>query len=212
MYNALYLISLHNAAEREQWCATLKQHLSAEAGKILVNPTLEGVHNGGDIIIRLRLADEAAWQAIDGALMAVLDDPAISHIDSATFGEGGGRENAPALIDGVYRGLLLSVDRPVKANVVAAFEKEMLAMPDYITTIRNARLAPVHHARGRLRWSHVWEQEYENIAGLMGPYMMHPYHWGHVDRWFDPECSDWMINTHICHSFCALDKALIHQK
>jgi hypothetical protein len=32
--------------------------------------------------------------------------------------------------------------------------------------------------------------------------MLHPCHWGQVDRWFDPEDPDWLIDTFLCHSFC----------
>ena len=57
-------------------------------------------------------------------------------------------------------------------------------------------------AEGARPWTHVWEQRYDALDGLMGDYMMHPYHWARVDRWFDPESPDWIVDTHLCHSFC----------
>ncbi|MET0698047.1 MAG: Dabb family protein, partial [Mycobacterium sp.] len=38
--------------------------------------------------------------------------------------------------------------------------------------------------------------------GLMGPYLMHPIHWAYVDRWFDPECPEYVVRERVCHSFC----------
>ena len=61
---------------------------------------------------------------------------------------------------------------------------------------------PSELARCKLE-SNQWEQEYADIGGLMGPYMLHPYHWAVIDRWFDPECPDWIVNTRLCHSFAA---------
>jgi len=34
---------------------------------------------------------------------------------------------------------------------------------------------------------------------------MYPYHWGHIDRWFNPECADWIVDTYLCHTFCAFE-------
>ena len=65
------------------------------------------------------------------------------------------------------------------------------------------------HASGARGWTHVWEQEFANIGGLAGEYMLHPYHWARIDRWFDPECTQWMIDTTLCHSFCALDDSVL---
>lgn len=77
-------------------------------------------------------------------------------------------------------------------------------MAKYIPAIRNWRFSNVIEAGGDLNWTHVWEQEYADIGGLMGPYMLHPFHWALIDRWFDPECPDWIVNIHLCHSFAAL--------
>lgn len=207
MFNATYLVSL---ADKDALAPIMEKLRAATGGvRALIAPTLPGVYNGGDLIVHLRLADEAQWKTIDAAIMAVQGDVAVAHVDSAAY-EGGRNGTAePDLRDGVYRTLLLSIDRPVKPQVIDQFEGEMGEMPYYIPAIRNWRLSRVKHARGSRRWTHVWEQEYRELGGLMGPYMMHPYHWGHIDRWFDPECADWMINTTICHSFCPLETSII---
>jgi hypothetical protein len=200
-------------------------HFTAQAGQVerdavtaalrriegcrLAQPTLPGVHNGGDLIAHFQFRDEAQWRATQPHLEASLAIPSVRHVDGAAYEGGAGKACEPALRDGVYRALFLCVDRPVDAKIVEQFEAETRMMPHYIPAIRNWQLSRVTHAAGARRWTHVWEQEYASIEGLMGPYMLHPYHWARIDRWFDPECPQWMIDTTLCHSFCALERSVL---
>ena len=40
------------------------------------------------------------------------------------------------------------------------------------------------------------------MRGLQEDYMLSPYHWGLVDGWFDPECPQRIVDTHLAHVFC----------
>jgi len=202
MFNRIELIHLQPAfaaAEREHLLRTL--HEAAMQGTdCLLQPTLPGVYNGGDYLWRQRGVQPPLRTA---AAQDLLDQPhLVAQVDSAAFrdGEEGGRWNEP----GVYRALLLSVKSSTGDDALARFEREVLAMPRYIPSIRAWRLSRVAQAAGGRRWTHVWEQRYDDLAGLSGPYMLHPYHWAWVDRWFDPESPDWIVDTHLCHSFCRL--------
>lgn len=192
-------------AERNAVAAALRRI----EGCRLAQPTLPGVYNGGDLIAHFQFRDEAGWRAAQAQRDAALAAPAVRHVDSAAYEGGAGKIGAPGLENGVYRTLLLSVDRPVDASIIEQFEAEVRMMPHYIPAIRNCQLSRVTHAEGAQRWTHVWEQEYSGVEGLMGPYMLHPYHWARIDRWFDPECTEWMINTTLCHSFCALERSVL---
>src|SRR5690606_3995947 len=86
---------------------------------------------------------------------------------------------------------------------LARYDAETRAMPRYIRTIRSWQLATTCEATGSRPWTHVWEQEYEDLAGLTGAYMMHPFHWAHIDRWYDPESPHWLVDPYVCHGFCA---------
>lgn len=199
-----------DGAQREAVTAALRE-IGADPAvrRGLVEPTLPGVYNGGDLIAHFQFAGEADWRRLEPAIAGRLADAAVAQVDSAAYDGGPGEVAEPSLRAGVYRTLLLCIERPVEAHVVAQFEAEMTRMAHYIPAIRNWRLSRVSHAGGARRWTHVWEQEYADIGGLTGPYMAHPYHWAHVDRWFDPECREWMIDTRICHSFCALAESVI---
>jgi Stress responsive A/B Barrel Domain len=77
-------------------------------------------------------------------------------------------------------------------------------MPRYVPAMTAWQLSRVVESVGTTAWTHVFEQEFTNVEGLMGPYLMHPIHWAVVDRWFDPECPEVIITDRVCHSFCAL--------
>jgi hypothetical protein len=188
MYNRIEL--LHAPGQEQQPAA---QRAGVE---VLLQPTLPGVYNGGDWLWKLRAPQLSSLEAAAAPLAAL-------HVDRAIYrdGEGGGDWSRR----GVYRALLLSLRPGVPQAAVARFERELLAMPRYITSIRGWRLSRVLHSTGARSWSHVWEQRYDALEGLAGTYMLHPYHWAHVDRWFDPESPDWIVDTHLCHSYCRFE-------
>lgn len=174
---------------------------AAEAGgalRTLVQPTSPGSRNGGDILVHLRFSGQNAWA--ESNFDDVLSDPAIANVNGVTYrGTPLRRGNGT-----VYRALLLRVPPEVSADDVAAFEQELAMMPRYVPTIQAWQLSRVDAAIGNSEWTHVFEQEFTDIDGLMGPYLMHPIHWSVVDRWFDPETSDMIVRDRVCHSFCDL--------
>lgn len=166
--------------------------------RTLAGPTLPGSRNGGDILVHLRFANEDDWANSD--FDAALADPAISHVNGVTY------QGAPTRggTGSVYRTLLLRVPDDVGAETVAAFERELAMMPQYVPTITAWQLSRAEQAIGTSEWTHVFEQEFTDVDGLMGPYLMHPIHWAMVDRWFDPETTDIIVRDRVCHSFCDL--------
>ncbi|WP_029105516.1 Dabb family protein [Mycobacterium sp. 360MFTsu5.1] len=164
----------------------------------VVEPTLPGSRNGGDILVHLRFSNQTAWK--QSAFDAALADAAITQVNGATY-----RGTPTRRADGtVYRALLLRVDPAVDSATVAAFERELASMPTHIDTIAAWQLSRVDTAIGSSAWTHVFEQEFTDVDGLMGPYLMHPIHWAVVDRWFDPETTDVIVRDRLCHSFCEL--------
>ncbi|WP_431240215.1 Dabb family protein [Mycolicibacterium aichiense] len=172
---------------------------AAEAARPLrwsVQPTLPGSRNGGDILVHMRFPDEMAEAETE--FDEALSDPAITRVNGVTY-RGTPRRRGTGT---VYRALLLRVAPDVPAEDVAAFEQELAMMPRYVPTIQAWQLSQVEHAVGTTDWTHVFEQEFTDADGLMGPYLMHPVHWAVVDRWFDPETTDIIVRDRVCHSFC----------
>ncbi|MCV7343270.1 Dabb family protein [Mycolicibacterium rhodesiae] len=179
---------------------------AAEAGdplRALVEPTDAGSRNGGDILVHLRFPDLNAWARSD--FDDALRDPAITNVNGVTYRGTPLRRGTGT----VYRALLLRVPPEVPADRVSAFEHELAMMPRYVSTIRAWQLSPVDEAVGTTGWTHVFEQEFTDVDGLMGPYLMHPIHWAVVDRWFDPETTDMIVRDRVCHSFCRTDQPVL---
>ncbi|WP_406284869.1 Dabb family protein [Embleya sp. NBC_00896] len=101
----------------------------------------------------------------------------------------------------VKRTLLLTVRAGTPADVLAEFESDLMAMPEHITTIRSWALSRVDHAAAETPWTHAWEQEYATVEGLTGEYLLNPYHWAHVDRWFDGEVPGAIVEPRLAHVF-----------
>jgi stress responsive alpha/beta barrel protein len=104
----------------------------------------------------------------------------------------------------VYRTLLLRVAPHSDEATVARFEDDLRLLPRYVPAITAWQLSRVESAIGQSPWTHVFEQEFRDLDGLMGPYLMHPIHWAYVDRWFDPECPEVIVRDRVCHSFCRI--------
>ncbi|MET8797305.1 Dabb family protein [Nocardia sp. NPDC004568] len=184
---------------------TLLAELRAAAGAAvggLIEPTLPGVRNGGDILLRLSSAEPATGRAAASRLAEVCGRPEVLRVDGADHGPGVHGVAAPRSPGTVYRTLLLRVDPATPPPVLAEFEADLLRMPGHISTIRAWRLSRALRAEGAARWTHIWEQEFSDLDGLTGAYLTHPVHWGLVDRWFDPECPEAVVRDRICHSFC----------
>ncbi|OBF30921.1 stress responsive protein [Mycobacterium sp. ACS1612] len=166
----------------------------------LVAPTLPGVRNGGDILVHLRFNGEEQWRSVETAFAAMLTDPSITRVNGASYS--GTASCSGNQAGRVYRSLLLRVDPAADTDTVGRFEDELRLMPRYVNTITAWQLSRVVDPVGTTPWTHVFEQEFTDVGGLMGPYLMHPIHWAVIDRWFDPECPDVIVRDRVCHSFC----------
>lgn len=103
----------------------------------------------------------------------------------------------------VKRTLLLNVREGTSADVRTRFEADLIAMPNHISTIRSWALSRIDQsmAGASSRWTHAWEQEFDDVEGLTGEYLLHPYHWTHVDRWFDPEAPESIVEPDLANLY-----------
>ncbi|MBV9089150.1 MAG: Dabb family protein [Mycobacteriaceae bacterium] len=200
MFEVTRLIHVSDHPDRDRLLAKLRQ-VATSAERALVEPTLPGVRNGGDILMHLRFAHEDQWTTLAAELTRVLSAPAVTHIDGVEYHGTPvlARQRAPGA---VYRTLLLRVAPDTDDATVERFEGDLRLLPRYVQAITAWQLSRVTSAIGASPWTHVYEQRFVSIEGLMGPYLMHPIHWAYVDRWFDPECPEVIVRDRVCHSFC----------
>ncbi|HEY7053065.1 MAG TPA: Dabb family protein [Mycobacterium sp.] len=207
MFSVTRLIHTRPAADRDTLTSELRA-VVAGVEHTLVEPTLPGVRNGGDILVHLRFDDRMQWSGISHELDVLLAQREIGHVDGADY------SGAPQLTgherpSAVYRSLLLRVMPGVDDMTVMRFEDDLRLLPQYVPSITAWQLSRVESAVGAAPWTHVFEQEFCSLEALTGPYLMHPVHWAYVDRWFDPECPEVIVRERVCHSFCRCDRRVI---
>ncbi|MBN3821463.1 Dabb family protein, partial [Paraburkholderia sp. Se-20369] len=164
---------------------------------------LAGSWGAGDYTLDL-LADDSSHEP-ESAAADFARLPGIARIDAATCHAIGGGAREPGLRDGVWRTLMLRTRAQATGAQVAALERELLRMPACMPGIRNWRLSRVASPGA---WTHVWQQEFARLDDLLGEYLLHPFHWGWVDRRFDAEHPDWTVDA-ISHAFCPLASSLL---
>lgn len=196
-----------DASARDAVLAGLRAEVAPHAAAVLIAPTLPGGIGAGDAIARMRFDNESDWRAVENASDAALWTPMVERVESVTY-SGTVTAARDEATPRVYRTLLVAVDPAADPDLVREFESDTAAMPHYIRSIGASQLARVSKASGSANWTHVWEQEYSDLDGLTGPYMSHPYHWAHVDRWFDAERGQKIV-TALCHSFATIEESIL---
>ena len=129
----------------------------------------------------------------------------IARFDHVTYESIGGRLRQPGLSDGIWRTLMFRVRAGADDARIANLERELLQMPLYMAGIRNWRLSRVTTPN---TWTHVWQQEFASVDDLRGEYLMHPFHWAWVDRFFDAEHPEWIVDA-ISHAACPIASSLL---
>ncbi len=182
-------------------------HAAAQAlagtTRIALARNLEGSWDAGDYTLDVLRDGNAPLPATGFAALAQV--PGVARIDGAACVAIGGGLREPALRDGVWRTLMLRVRPQANDSQVAGLERDLLRMPAFMPGIRNWRLSRIATPGA---WTHVWQQEFARVDDLLGEYLMHPYHWGWVDRRFDAESPDWIVDA-ISHAFCPLASSLL---
>ncbi|MEM5277772.1 Dabb family protein [Cupriavidus taiwanensis] len=172
--------------------------------RVALGRNLPGSWGAGDYTLDLQFKPAPPGAPADASgLAAALDD--IATVDHVAYRAIAGGTRADPLHDGVWRTLMFRVRPEAPPWQMHALEQDLLRMPAYMPGIRNWRLARVLSPGP---WTHVWQQEFAGADDLLGEYLMHPFHWGRVDRWFDPEFPEWTVEA-ISHAFCPLATSLI---
>lgn len=177
--------------------------------------TSPGAVNGGHLMWRLAFESEQDYRACKASRRwhetvapAIAAEKGIA-VDYAAYkpaawGISAGREKT-----GLWRLLLLSVRGNTPTDQVRAFEADMLLMPGYVKAIRNWGFGAVVESEGRRRWTHVWEQEFDDIEGLGVDYMGHAVHWGLIDQWYDVECPQHIVDPIVIHATFPIEQVVI---
>ena len=205
-------------AERGQIADSLRATIGSNPHVLrsLIEPTLPGGTNSGHLICHTQFADEGAYRDAmrhPSSLAAtdVLQAGYPIQTERVAYARGASHLSSPGLANGVYRVLLVRLRPAIDPEKILKFENEMREMARYITAIRNWGFSRVTEGSGLRQWDYVWEQEFVDASALTlnGAYMVHPYHFAWIDRWFDPESHDWIVDTCISNSRCAVENSIL---
>ncbi|OYD67980.1 Dabb family protein [Rhodococcus sp. OK302] len=213
MYSVTRIVQAADGCAPDEWAAAVIAVTSAAescgAARHIVSETLPGVINGGDLIIHAEFTDKSSWQSAGTAFDGSLDHPAVEGFHGVEYQNGTSGRSTTDTRTGIYRALFVRVAPDTPPTAIEHFERDLLRMPALVSSIGAWRLSRVSASIGPTQWTHVWEQEFTDHESLSGQYLDHPIHWGVVDRWFDPECTEVIIRDRVCHTFCALDTPIL---
>lgn len=191
MSEVIDILTLANDVDCEAMAAAVRGAAAATGASEVFVARSESVGRfQGDLLLRMRF---------DGAPAEPVLPRAVVHRDGAIFCPVAHGGRSPKV--GVYRTALFAAVRDPSPARLEQFEAETAAMPRRVATIRGWTLGRVTESWGRYPWTYVWEQTFDTPAGLTQTYMNHPCHWGQVDRWFDTEAPDWLIDPGLCHAW-----------
>lgn len=166
--------------------------------------------NAGHIVWRMVHESEAAANAAMLAPAwrgAVL--PAIEGLDVTGAGYRMTRKSPSPGGNGIWRALLFSCFAHADPALVRELEERTLLLPKYVPEIRAWGLNRAAWSEGRKPIHFIWEQEYDDVSGLTGPYMDTPVHWGVVDAYFDADCPEYIVDPHLVQVVAALSEPVI---
>ena len=194
------------------------RRLAGEVGAVAADaaPTTPNSHNAGDVMLLTAYADDDARERgqrdrYATSVVQPLLEQCARHVETARYRQGPVDLREPALRDGIQRTLLVHVDPDTAAASVGRFEHDLRDMPRYIDSIRNSSLSRIDAVDASLgpAYTHVWEQEFVDLDGLTGPYMLHAYHWSQVDPWFDAQAPEAIVDPTLVHAACGLRRSIL---
>lgn len=168
------------------------------------------VINAGHIVWRATWGSEGeALQASRTGVWAHSVAPLIAGIDVTTIGYRIANATVRRTGPGIWRALIFRTFADADPALVRELGARTLLLPKYIDAIRGWALSPVAFTNGPKGYTHVWEQEYDSLDGLTGPYMTDPVHWGIVDAYFDAEYPEYIVDPQLIQVVGAIDASII---
>ena len=115
-------------------------------------------------------------------------------------------------VSGIKRSNFVRVRGDAAPEAVAQWCREVPGLAERVPAIRNwslARVRPLFEDPPRVAWTHLWEQDFETLAGLQEDYMASPYHWGFLDGWYDAEVPKCIMDPDLAHLYCPSTESVL---
>jgi hypothetical protein len=215
MFALLRLVTLpcERTSEVDTVAATLNHaadDLPGLAGSWVAPVSPTSAINAGDVVWRTTFRTESdALSARVAPVWRANVAPALEGAQVTSVGYRVTRVGRGPDAPGIWRALIFRVMPAGFPDAARQLEQELLLFPKYIGTIRSWALNTVSFVEGPKAFTHVWEQEYDELDGLTGEYMNHPIHWGLTDRFFDAESPTYVVDPQLVQVVGAIDGTIL---
>jgi hypothetical protein len=174
-------------------------------------PVVAGaVINAGDIVWRMAFATESeALRAPGTAAWQRGIAPLLAGAQVSTIGYRLTRPVVRRAGPGIWRALVFRVMPHAPPDLAGRLEEATLRLPRHVPEIRSWALSPVSYSEGPKAFTHIWEQEFDAVADLTGPYMTNPAHWGLADAFFDAEYPEYIVDPQLTQTVGAIAESII---
>ncbi|WP_302961963.1 Dabb family protein [uncultured Adlercreutzia sp.] len=211
MFSALFAVTFAEGvddAAKDQFVAEARQAAEAVSSVYLADKVLEPPMPGGDFVCEVGFADQAAYEQAKGqasweALDALMHDGGkVANCEFIAYGEGTltlqeTEESA------CHRVLFFSLRDGADPAMVEKMESVMNDMTAHVPGLRNCKFAPVVESSGTDEWAYAYECDFDDPMTFLGKYMSTPFHFLYIDKFFEPACGEWVVNTNLCTPYLA---------
>ncbi len=209
MFSSLHLLKYADLADaqKEELQAKMQELASAVNDVCLVSALLEGSMPAYDLMVEIGFADQAAYEeaktgdAYQALLAAVNDTANFSVYEFAAYGSD--RENFTDRQGICHRVLIFHMLPEFHTEELEKMLVEnIVRFPTFVPKMVNCKLSKIVETSGTNHWDYAFECDYEEIMDYFGQYLMTPYHWGFIDRFFEPSAKEFFIDPNLASVYC----------
>lgn len=211
MFSALFAVTFAEGvddAAKDQFVADARQAAEAVSSVYLADKVLEPPMPGGDFVCEVGFADQAAYEQAKGqasweALDALMHDGGkVANCEFIAYGEGTLTLQETEK-SACHRVLFFSLRDGADPAMVEKMESVMNDMTAHVPGLRNCKFAPVVESSGTDEWAYAYECDFDDPMTFLGKYMSTPFHFLYIDKFFEPACGEWVVNTNLCTPYLA---------
>lgn len=214
MHSAVFSVTLAEGTDAEQYVADAKVAAEAVSPVFLADMVLEPPMPGGNFYCEVGFADEKAFEeAKETEAWTVLKDlmtdkEKVANCEYLAFGDGSltlqEKEESTC-----HRLLFFSIREGADPAMIEKMETVMNDMCDHVPGLRNCKLAKVIESEGTDEWAYAYECDFDEPMTFLGKYMATPFHFLYIDKFFEPACGEWVVNTNLCTPYLAQEKPFL---
>ncbi|MEG0374161.1 MAG: Dabb family protein [Raoultibacter sp.] len=217
MFSAVYMVTFAekaNDAAKKEFATAMQNAANAITPTNLAANTLTPPMPGGDYFCELGFKDQNEYDQVkEQGLLTNLesllaDKSVVDYFEFVAFGEGI-LTLQEKKFSNCHRVLIFSLLDDADPAMVAKMESSMNGMTNFVPGLKNCKLSKVVESSGTNSWDYAYECDFDEPTSLLGKYMTTPYHFCYIDKFFEPACNEWIVDTNLATPYCAQEKPFL---